>query len=110
MPADPQADRPAGESAAIPSVESLTFEVPTHIALLGGHLELLGIFSISFSVTPEFSSCILQVRARVSPGSSLALCFGVHSRRTRLGYTQLRRKPICLLFVSFHSDQIIVFL
>ena len=56
QPADPQADRPAEESAAIPSVEFLTFEVPTHFALLGGHLALLGIFLISFSVTPEFSS------------------------------------------------------
>ena len=110
QPADPQADRPAGESAAIPSVEVCTSEVPTHFALLGGHLALLGIFLISFSLTPEFSSCIFQVRARVSPGSSLALCFGVHSRRTRLGYKQLRRKPICLLFVSFHSDQILLFL
>ena len=70
----PQADRPAGESVAVPSVELLTFEVPTHCALLGGHLALLGIFLISFSLTPEFSSCILQAHARVSPGSSLALC------------------------------------
>ena len=38
QPADPQADRPAGESAAIPSVEVCTSEVPTHFALLGGHL------------------------------------------------------------------------
>ena len=104
--ADLQADRPAVEAAAIPLVEFLTFEVPTHFALLGGHLALLGIFLISFSVSPEFSSRIFQVRARVSPGSSLALCSGVHSRRPRLGYQQLRRKPICLLFVSFHSDQI----
>ena len=71
-------------------------------------MALLGIFLISFSVSPEFSSRIFQVRARVSPGSSLALCFGVHSLRTRLGYKQLRRKPIGLLFVNFHSDQILL--
>ena len=29
----------------------------------------------------------------------------VHSRRSRLGYQQLRCKPIYLLLVSFHSDQ-----
>ena len=50
--ADLQADRPAVEAAAIPSVEFLTFEVLTHFALLGGHLALLGIFLISFSVFP----------------------------------------------------------
>ena len=38
QPADPQADRPAGESAAIPSVEVCTSEVLTHFALLGGRL------------------------------------------------------------------------
>ena len=38
QPADPQPDRPAGESAAIPSIEVCTSEVPTYFALLGGHL------------------------------------------------------------------------
>ena len=33
---------------------------------------------------------------------------GVHSRRSGLGYLQLRRKPIYLLFVSFHSDQLLL--
>ena len=38
QPADPQADRLAGESAAIPSVEVCSSEVPTHFALHEGHL------------------------------------------------------------------------
>ena len=112
QPADPQADRPAGESAAIPSVEVCTSEVPTYFALLGGHLaQPLGparhFLDIIFCVSVVFQSHF-QVSVRVSPGYSLALCSGVHSRRSRLGYKQLRRKPICLLFVSFHSDQILV--
>ena len=67
QPADPQADRPAGESAAIPSVEVCTSEVPTHFALLGGHLaQPLGparhfldlIFGVSVVFQPHFSgSC-----------------------------------------------------
>ena len=44
-----------------------------------------------------------KFRARVSPGYSLALRSGVHSRRSHLGYKQLRRKPIYLLLVSFRS-------
>ena len=74
----PQADRPAGESVAVPSVELLTFEVPTHCALLGDHLALLGIFLISFSVYLSFSSRIFQVRVRVCSSrflSGLVLVF-----------------------------------
>ena len=91
-----------------PQLKFFTFEVATNFALLGGHLALLGIFLISFSVSPEFSIRIFQVRARVSPGYFLALCSGFHSRTSRLGYKQQRRKPIHLLFVSFHSDQICI--
>ena len=76
QPADPQADRPAGESAAIPSVEVCTSEVPTHFALLGGHLaQPLGparhFLDLIFCVSVVFQSHF-SVRVRVSPGSSLA--------------------------------------
>ena len=96
QPADPQADRLAGESAAIPSVEVCTSEVLHHFALLGGHLaqplgparHFLGIiFYVSVVFQSHFSGSCSSLFLQVSLWPSS----GVHSRRSRLGYLQLRR-------------------